>query len=113
MINRLARTRMHAGFFKALGHPIRMALVELLGDGPMNVCELHGVVGTNLSNVSRHLGILRGAGIVTGGRYGVEIRYRLQTPVVAQFQKRLDDVLGVPRSPAAGRAGCRKPDGRS
>lgn len=100
MINRMARTRLHAAFFKALGHPIRLAIVEQLADGPMNVCELQKMVGTNLSNVSRHLGILREAGLVVGGRYGVEIRYRLNTDVVAEFQRRLDGVLGVPLNPA-------------
>ena len=113
MINRMARTRLHAGFFKALGHPIRMAMVEQLVDGPMNVCELQKRVGPNLSNVSRHLGVLREAGVVVGGRYGVEVRYRLQAAVVAEFQKRLDDALGVPLSPATRRAGRYRPGGRS
>lgn len=35
MINRNGRTRLHAGFFKALGHPIRLGIMELLARGPM------------------------------------------------------------------------------
>jgi DNA-binding transcriptional ArsR family regulator len=97
LINRLARTRLHAGFFKALGHPIRLAIVEYLADGPMNVCELQELLGTNLSNISRHLTVLRDAGLVTGDRHGVEVRYRLGTRAVGEFQKRLDEVLGVPQ----------------
>lgn len=97
MINRLARTRLHAGFFKALGHPIRLAIVEYLAEGPMNVCELQELFGTNLSNISRHLAVLREAGLVVGDRHGAEVRYRLCTGAVSEFQKRMDEVLGVPQ----------------
>ena len=100
MLNTLARTREHAAFFRALGHPIRLGIVELLALGPMNVCELQHSLGTNLSNISRHLAVLRGVGLVVAGRYGVEMRYRLQADVVAGFQKQLDEVMGVPYGPS-------------
>jgi DNA-binding transcriptional ArsR family regulator len=96
MIDRNGRTRLHAVFFKALGHPIRLGIMELLARGPMNVGEIQYLLGTNLSNISRHLAVLRDAELVVAGRYGVEIKYRQKHEVVEEFQKRLDEVLGVP-----------------
>jgi DNA-binding transcriptional ArsR family regulator len=105
MLNSHQRTREHAAFFRALGHPIRLGIVELLARRPLNVCQLQAVFGTNLSNISRHLSVLRGVGLVVGGRYGVEVRYRLQSDVVAGFQQQLDEVMGVPHGPSMPPAG--------
>lgn len=44
--------------------------------GPVNVGEIQYLLGTNLSNISRHLAVLRDAEMVVAGRYGVEIKYR-------------------------------------
>jgi ArsR family transcriptional regulator len=105
MRNHHARTCEHAAFFRALGHPIRLGIVEQLAQGPLNVCQLQDLFGTNLSNISRHLSVLRGVGLVVGRRHGVEVQYRLQSAVVAGFQQQLDEVMGVPYGPSVPRAG--------
>jgi predicted transcriptional regulator len=70
MRNARARTRDHAAFFRALGHPIRLGIVELLAQGSLNVCQLQAQFGTNLSNISRHLAVLRSVGLAVGVPYG-------------------------------------------
>lgn len=53
-----------ADIFKALGHPSRLIMAEALTRGPLCVCDLHKLVGGDLSTVSRHLGVMKKAGIV-------------------------------------------------
>ena len=52
-----------AEIFKALGHPARLAMVVAMGDRERCVCDLQEVVGLDMSTVSKHLSILRKAGI--------------------------------------------------
>ncbi len=49
------RLRMKAEIFKAMGHPIRLGVIEFLQDGEKCVCEIVDHVGTEISNVSKHL----------------------------------------------------------
>lgn len=65
-----------AEFFKALAHPLRIRLIELLRGGPMSVGQLQQEVGIPAALISQHLGILRGRGIVVTERRGTTINYR-------------------------------------
>lgn len=72
-----------AAFFKALGHPVRLRMVEMLLRGEKCVCELHADSGKEMSTISNHLSILRSAGVVTGEQRGKNIYYTLSCPCLA------------------------------
>lgn len=74
-----------AQVFKALGHPGRLLIVEELSRGERCVCELAEMVGSEMPTVSRHLSILRNAGIVDDEKRGTQVFYRLMTPCVMNF----------------------------
>ena len=67
-----------ASAFKALGHPTRLFIVHQLGKRNTCVCELTSMVGDDVSTISKHLSVLRGAGIVDSIRKGNQIIYRLK-----------------------------------
>ena len=54
-----------ARIFKALGHPSRLLMVDALRDGEKCVCDLQALVGDDMSTISKHLAVLRDAGVVT------------------------------------------------
>lgn len=74
-----------ARVIKALAHPARLQIVDELQAGPRCVCEIRGKVGSDLSTVSKHLAVLRNAGIVRDEKRGVQVFYRLQCPCVTHF----------------------------
>ena len=87
------RLRMKADVFKALGNPVRLGIVELLEQGELCVCEIVEHVGTDTSNVSNHLSVLKRQGIVTDRREGLKIFYRLSMPCVLDFCSCVEGVL--------------------
>lgn len=74
-----------ARIFKALGHPGRLLMVRSLQEGEKCVCELTSLVGGDMSTVSRHLSILREAGIVASRKRGTNIYYYLVLPCLQEF----------------------------
>lgn len=87
------RTRMKADVFKALGNPVRLGIVELLEGGELCVCDIVDYVGTDMSNVSKHLSILKRQGIVADRREGLKIFYSLTMPCVLGFFRCIEGVL--------------------
>ena len=71
-----------AEFFKALAHPVRIAILELLRDGPRNVGEIQALTGVPGSSVSQQLAILRVRGIVAPERAGTTVRYHVTDPQI-------------------------------
>lgn len=74
-----------AEVFKALGHPGRMAIIHALADGEVCACDLAEVAGCAPSTASRHLSVLRSAGLIEDERRGQQIFYRLVFPCVLTF----------------------------
>jgi len=74
-----------AKVFKALGHPSRLLMVESLGQGEKCVCELRELVGSDISTISKHLSILKEAGIVQDERRGTSVYYSLRMHCVSSF----------------------------
>lgn len=74
-----------AKIFKALGHPSRLLMVDALRGGEKCVCELRELVGDDMSTVSRHLTVLREAGLVTSEKRGTSIYYRLKLSCLGNF----------------------------
>jgi len=76
-----------AQVFKALGHPGRLLMLDELSRGERCVCELASLVGSEMPTVSRHLSLLKNAGIVDDEKRGAQVFYRLVTPCVMNFFK--------------------------
>lgn len=74
-----------AKIFKALGHPSRLLMVDALLGGEKCVCELTELVGDDISTVSRHLAVLREAGVVTSIKRGTSIYYSLRLSCLGSF----------------------------
>lgn len=87
------RLRMKADVFKAIGNPVRLAIIELLHNGELCVCDIVDHVGTDTSNVSKHLSILKKQGIVADRREGLKIFYRLTMPCTVDFAQCVAGVL--------------------
>jgi ArsR family transcriptional regulator len=85
MPNPPADVAQRAKVFKALGHPSRLLMVEALGRGELCVCELRDLVGSDMSTVSKHLSVLKEAGIVADERRGTSIYYSLRLGCVTGF----------------------------
>ena len=66
-----------ARIFKALGHPSRLLMVDALREGEKCVCELQALVGDDMSTISKHLAVLREAGVVSAEKRGTSIYYLL------------------------------------
>lgn len=86
-----------ARILKALAHASRLLIVDELSRGERCVCELRELVGHDLSTVSKHLSLLKAAGIVTDDRRGKQIYYRLKVPCVLNFFHCLESVLAADR----------------
>jgi len=85
---------LRAKIFKALGHPSRLQMVESLFDGERCVCELQAIVGSDISTVSKHLNVLKEAGIVDIERRGTNIYYSLRMKCVSTFLTCVEQFAG-------------------
>ena len=79
-----------AEIFKALGHPDRLRILEDIAVGERCVCDLVESVGSSWSTVSRHLSVLKAAGVVEDDKRGLQVFYRLALPCVPSFMECLD-----------------------
>jgi DNA-binding transcriptional ArsR family regulator len=70
---------------KAMAHPSRLKIMDALAKGERCVCELQEVVGSDLSTVSRHLALMKGAGLLSARKEGVNVYYKLRVPCVLGF----------------------------
>ncbi len=71
--------------FRVLGEPMRIKLLDRLREGDATVGELQEAVGASQQNVSKHLGILHAAGMVTRTKQGTHTRYSISDPSVFQL----------------------------
>jgi DNA-binding transcriptional ArsR family regulator len=86
------RFKNQARIIKALAHPTRLFIVDELARGERCVCELTGLIGVEMPTVSRHLSLLKRAGILADQRRGSLVYYRLRVPCVLNFFKCVEAV---------------------
>ncbi len=79
-------SRARADVLKALAHPSRLYMVEKIREKPHCVCELTELVGADTSTVSKHLSLLKAAGIVSDRKEGTTVYYSLACDCI-------DDIL--------------------
>ena len=83
-----------AEFFRMLGHPVRIRVLELLQDGPMPVRELLAAIEVEPSSLSQQLAVLRRSGIVSSRREGSTVVYALASGDVADLMRVARRILG-------------------
>lgn len=88
-----ARWEARAAVMKALAHPTRLMIVEKLSEKPHCVQELTDIAGVDISTVSKHLFILKSAGMITDTKYGKQVYYRLRMRCVLGFLGCVETVL--------------------
>ncbi|MEU3778868.1 metalloregulator ArsR/SmtB family transcription factor [Streptomyces sp. NPDC046866] len=82
-----------AEFFRMLGHPVRIRVLELLQDGPMPVRSLLAEIDVEASNLSQQLAVLRRSGIVVSTREGSTVTYALAGGDVADLLRAARRIL--------------------
>lgn len=82
-----------ARVLKALAHPTRLFIVEELDKEERCVCDLTAMIGADVSTVSKHLSVLRQAGIVLDDKRGNQVFYRLRVPCILNFFGCVESVL--------------------
>jgi len=78
---------------KAVAHPLRMAIVDFLKNGEQCVCDIAEHVGSERSNVSRHLAVMVNAGLLEWRKDGLKVLYRLKCPCIVDFFSCVSRVL--------------------
>jgi DNA-binding transcriptional ArsR family regulator len=81
-----------AEFFKALAHPMRIRILELLRAGPLSVGQLQEAIGAPGSSISQQLAVLRGRNIVATERRGTTVIYSVRD---ARLFELLDVAQGI------------------
>ena len=89
----VARYEARARIAKALAHPSRLLMLDALADREMCVCELTELVGADQSTVSKHLAVLKQAGIVDDRKEGSMAFYRLKVRCLRGFWQCIESVL--------------------
>ncbi len=74
-----------ADFFKTLGHPVRIRILELLSERDHAVSEILPEISVEPANLSQHLTVLRRSGLVTSRKNGSAVIYALTSPRVAEL----------------------------
>jgi len=74
-----------ANIIKAMAHPTRLFIVDELSRRERCVCELTDMIGADTSTVSKHLSILKSAGIVEAEKRGLQVFYSLKVPCILNF----------------------------
>jgi ArsR family transcriptional regulator len=78
---------------KAIAHPLRIAIIDFLKDGEQCVCDIAEHVGSERSNVSRHLSVMANAGLLEYRKNGLKVIYKLKCICIVDFFSCVSSVL--------------------
>ncbi|WP_028582040.1 ArsR/SmtB family transcription factor [Desulfogranum japonicum] len=82
-----------ANVLKALGHPTRLWMAEQLANGEKCVCELAEFIDADFSTISKHLSVLKQAGVVEDEKRGKQVYYRLKVPCILKYMPCVEAVI--------------------
>lgn len=104
----MARYEARVRVVKAMAHPTRMFIVdELSRTGERCVCELTEMIGADISTVSKHLSLLKNAGIIADEKRGNQVYYRLSVPCILDFFRCIESVIECHTDGRSKCAGCK------
>lgn len=92
-----------ADFFKAIAHPLRIAILDELRDGELHVSRIRDILGVEAASVSQQLAILRARNIVATRKEGIIVYYFIKDPLVTKildlskevFSNQLNEIRSV------------------
>lgn len=84
-----------ANVLKALGHPTRLWMAEQLKDGEKCVCELAEKIDADFSTISKHLSVLKQAGVVEDEKRGKMVYYKLKVPCILNYLPCVEAVISA------------------
>ena len=87
------RSEARAQILKALAHPTRIFIVDKLSEQPHCVFKLTEMIGADTSTVSKHLSILKNAGIISARKQGTTVYYSLEAPCLLRFIGCVEQVI--------------------
>jgi DNA-binding transcriptional ArsR family regulator len=87
------RSESRAKILKAMAHPSRLFIIEKLSERAHCVCELTEMIGADTSTVSKHLSILKNAGIISDRKEGTMVYYSLKAPCLLKFLGCVETVI--------------------
>ena len=82
-------------FLKALSHPTRLAILDILRDGEQCVCHMEATLGLRQAYISQQLMTLKNAGLIESRRDGLNLYYRVIKPDIFNVLDALGAVTGV------------------
>ena len=88
-----ARAEARSKILKALAHPSRIFIVEKIRETPHCVCELAEMIGIDQSTTSKHLSILKNAGLIEDRKSGTTVYYSLRCDCVMEFIGCIENVI--------------------
>lgn len=77
---------------KALAHPTRLFIMDFLSDGEKCVCEIVEQVGVDTSTISKHLSVMRNAGLVEDEKRGLNVFYKMTCPCILSLFNCLESI---------------------
>ncbi len=92
-ISKLQAYEARASIIKAMAHPSRLLIIDELKKQDRCVGELTDMIGADTSTVSKHLSVLKNAGIVSDTRKGTAVYYTLLCPCILDFIGCIEDVI--------------------
>lgn len=96
------RYDLQAEIFKALTHPDRLRMLDLLRAKPWCVCELAAAIGVSKSVASKHLSLLKSAGLIDDIKQGTRVEYHLVAPCVLDMAACVEKAVVAARRKAIG-----------
>lgn len=87
------KVELRSDILKALAHPSRLFIVEELAVRERCVCELTEMIGSDISTISKHLSVLKNAGIVADDKRGTSVYYSLKVPCILKFLDCVENVI--------------------
>ena len=88
-----ARYQAKAKIIKAMSHPTRLFIVDELSKGERCVCKLTEMIGDDISTVSKHLSVLKNAGLISDEKRGTQVFYSLRCPCILEFFSCVESAL--------------------
>jgi len=88
-----SKYQLRAKIIKAMAHPTRLYIVDVLSRKERCVCDLTDMVGADISTVSKHLSILKNAGIISDEKRGAMVYYSLRVPCILNFFGCVESVI--------------------
>ena len=97
-VNCPERERMQQGkadILKAIAHPVRLSIVEMLGERERCACEIGDAFPCDRTTVSKHLAVLKSLGVIEDRKEGLYIHYRLRMTCLLPFLACLERVVRI------------------